>query len=307
MRAARRPDLSVLVAFACVVLIGGSNFVAVRFSNRELDPFWGAGLRFAFASALLLVIVRRSGIPLPRRDALPGLVLFGTVNFGLTYAFAYWGLVEGPAAVAATLVALGPLLTFFITAALGMERFRWSGLAGGAISLVGVIVVFADQLRFDVPLASLVALVLNAIGLSSGVVLLKRLPRTHPVATNAVAMVPGALLLILLAVVSGERLALPTRPDSTIAFVYLVTVGSIGLFAGFVYIVQHWTASATSYVSVLFPIVAVGEGALLAGEVVTWPLVAGAALVMAGTYVGALAQPGAGRAATSRVEGTAED
>ena len=28
------------------VVVGGSNFVAVRFSNRELDPLWGAGLRF---------------------------------------------------------------------------------------------------------------------------------------------------------------------------------------------------------------------------------------------------------------------
>ncbi|HEY6102605.1 MAG TPA: hypothetical protein VI007_05190 [bacterium] len=37
-------------AFLAVVIIGGSNFVAVRFSNRELPPFWGASIRF-FASA----------------------------------------------------------------------------------------------------------------------------------------------------------------------------------------------------------------------------------------------------------------
>ncbi|MDQ3767800.1 MAG: hypothetical protein M3346_10700 [Actinomycetota bacterium] len=29
---------SALVAFAASVLIGGSNFVAVKFSNQELDP-----------------------------------------------------------------------------------------------------------------------------------------------------------------------------------------------------------------------------------------------------------------------------
>lgn len=39
--------MTVWLVFATVVLVGGGNFVAVRFSNRELAPFWGAGLRFA--------------------------------------------------------------------------------------------------------------------------------------------------------------------------------------------------------------------------------------------------------------------
>ncbi|MDP3973221.1 MAG: hypothetical protein Q8P92_00110 [Candidatus Daviesbacteria bacterium] len=34
------PQLTVLVAFGLLVLIGGVNFVAVRFSNQELYPFW---------------------------------------------------------------------------------------------------------------------------------------------------------------------------------------------------------------------------------------------------------------------------
>ena len=62
----RRPAGPVLAAFVLVVLIGGSNFVAVRFSNRELPPFWGAGLRFAIAGALLLLFARWRRIPLPR-------------------------------------------------------------------------------------------------------------------------------------------------------------------------------------------------------------------------------------------------
>lgn len=44
-----RPSGRVLLVFAIAVLIGGSNFVAARFSNRELAPFWGAGLRFGIA------------------------------------------------------------------------------------------------------------------------------------------------------------------------------------------------------------------------------------------------------------------
>lgn len=282
---------NVLVVFLIATLIGGSNFVGVRFSNRELDPFWGAGLRFSVAAVLLLAFATWRRIPLPPRRALAGVLVFGTVNFGLTYVFAYWGLNEAPAAVASTLVATVPLMTFIATALLGMERFRWTGLLGALISLVGVAIVFADQIRFDVPLDALIALVVNAICLATGTILLKRLPRTHPVGTNAVAMVPGALLLIALALITREHIALPTRPEVVIAFVYLATIGSIAFFASIVYVVARWTASASVYMMVLFPVVTVALGALIAGEAVSTQFILGTILVMAGTYVGALTRP----------------
>ena len=42
------------VALACFVagaLLAGGNGVSIRFSNRELAPLWGAGLRFSLAAA----------------------------------------------------------------------------------------------------------------------------------------------------------------------------------------------------------------------------------------------------------------
>ena len=115
-------------------------------------------------------------------------------------------------------------------------------------------------------------------------------PPMSTTATNAVALVPGALLLLLLAALSGERWATPTRPEVWAAFLYLATVGTLALFIGVVYVVQRWTASASSYVTVLFPVVTVSLGAILAGELVSLQFVVGAAMVMAGTYVGAIAR-----------------
>jgi drug/metabolite transporter (DMT)-like permease len=282
-----RPSVAVLAVFAAVVLIGGTNFVAVRFSNRELPPFWGAGFRFALAGALLVGFARWRHIPLPLGSAFPGVALLGVLNFGLAYAFAYWGLLQAPSAMAATFVALVPLMTFFMTTALGMEQFRWSGIVGGAIAVAGVALVFVDQLSATVPLLSLAALFLQAVVVAVSTVLLKRLPRADPIGTNAVAMLCGAALLIVISLVARERPTLPSRPEVWAAFVYLVTLGGIGLFVGIVFIVRRWTASASAYVTVLFPVVAVAVGAILAGELVSMQFVAGAFLVMIGTYVGA--------------------
>jgi len=282
-----RPPTAVLAVFVAVVLIGGTNFVAVRFSNRELPPFWGAGLRFAIAGALLVGFAAWRRIPLPLGPALPGVALLGVLNFGVAYALAYWGLLEAPSAMAATFVALVPLMTFFMATALGMERFRWSGVLGGAIAVAGVALVFVDQLRATVPPAALAALFLQAVAVAVSTVLLKRLPRADPIGTNAVAMLCGAALLFVIAFVARETPALPSRPEVWAAFLYLVTLGGIGLFIGIVFIVLRWTASASAYVTVLFPVVTVAVGAILAGELVSLQFVAGASLVMIGTYVGA--------------------
>ncbi|HEU5287218.1 MAG TPA: EamA family transporter [Candidatus Limnocylindria bacterium] len=287
----RRPDATVLAVFVVVTIIGGSNFVAVRFSNRELPPFWGAGARFAVAGLLLLAFSLWRRIPLPMGRPLLGVVAFGVLNFGVSYAFAYWGLLEAPAAVAATFVALVPLLTFFIATALRMERFRWTGLAGGMVAVLGVGVIFADQLRLTVPMSALLALFGQALAIAIATVLLKRLPRTHPIGTNAVAMLPGAAMLLALSAVAGERWTLPASTAVAAALVYLVTVGGIGLFAGVVFIVSRWTASASAYITVLFPVVAVAVGALLAREMVSPQFYLGAGLVMLGTYAGALIRP----------------
>jgi drug/metabolite transporter (DMT)-like permease len=296
----RRPSGAVLAVFVAVVLIGGTNFVAVRFSNRELPPFWGAGLRFAIAGALLLGFAAWRRIPLPLGSAFPGVAVFGLLNFGIAYALAYWGLLQAPAAMAATFTALVPLMTFFMATALGMERFRWSGIFGGVIAVVGVALVFIDQLRATVPVAALAALFLVAVAIAGSTVLLKRLPRADPIGTNAVAMLCGAALLVVLALLAGEKAVLPSRPEVWSAFIYLVTLGGVGLFIGVVFIVLRWTASASAYITVLFPVVTVAVGALLAGELVSLEFVAGAAVVMIGTYVGAFTGGASTRAGVSR-------
>ena len=50
-------DRSTLIAFALLVIVGGSNAVAVRFSNVELPPFWGAATRFGTVALIFWIIV----------------------------------------------------------------------------------------------------------------------------------------------------------------------------------------------------------------------------------------------------------
>src|SRR3972149_2557091 len=80
-----------------MILVGGANAVAVRASNAELAPFWGAALRLAGAGIIFWVLVIGRRTALPRGRALLGPLAYGGLAFALSYAFLYYGLKEAHA------------------------------------------------------------------------------------------------------------------------------------------------------------------------------------------------------------------
>lgn len=289
MRDIRRERLT-LAAFALVVLIGGINFVAVRFSNRELPPFWGAATRFGAAALLLFGVVAVQRLPLPRGRALLGALLYGLLGFGASYAFGYWGMLRVPAGLAAVVLASAPLFTLVLALIQRQERFRWRGLFGGVLALIGIAVMFRRSVSAAVPLPSLLAIVAAAVCFAEASIVAKQFPKSHPVSTNAVAMATGALILLAISTFAHEAQVLPTLPATWIAFAYLVLLGSSTAFVLFLFVLKRWTASATAYQFVLFPLVAVTAAAWLEHEPVTLPLAVGGLFVLGGVYVGAVVQ-----------------
>ena len=273
-----------------MILIGGSNFVAVRFSNAELPPFWGATIRFIPASALLFLSLLVWKIPVPRGAALVGAVLWGALNFGVGYALLYFGLQKAPAGTASVMLATVPIFAFVLAYLHGLERFRVRPLVGALIALLGIAVVFAEQLTADVPPLNLLAVLANAAVAAEAGVIAKRFPRTHPLSTNAVGMLVGAVIVGVLSFAVGEAHALPQRIETQLTLVYLATVGSIGLFGLFIFVLNRWTVSASSYALVVMPLVALSLGALLRGEAISPFFLVGAAVVAVGVYVGALSK-----------------
>jgi drug/metabolite transporter (DMT)-like permease len=285
---------AVLIAFVTFVVLAGANAAAVKVVLAELPPFWSAGLRFVAAAALLLVLMVVQGRPAPRGDRLLGTVLFGLFGFALAYFFLYQALEDAGAGATMVVLAIVPLLTVLLAIVHGIERLRPLGVAGAAIAVAGIVIVAADQLSLDVPLAALGLLLVAAVCQAESVVIVKRLPPGDPVAANALGMLLGGALLLAVSVAAGEPRAMPTQPNTWLAMAYLVAPGSIGVFILALYVLARWTASATSYAFLLFPLVAIVTGAVLLGEQVQPSFLLGGAVVLVGVYVGAIYRPKAG-------------
>ena len=281
------PDQLALGAFLGAVVIGGSNFVAVRYSNRELDPLWGAGLRFALAALVFGLLVAALRLALPRGRTLALVLTYGLLAFAAAYGCLYWAMQEVTAGVAAVVLAIGPLLVLLLAVAHRMERLRARALAGALIALAGSALIFFQPGSLDFGWGSFALLLLGSLCASESVVVSKLVGRQHPVAMNFVGMSAGAVALLVVSAAAGEQLALPEAGKTQAAVVYLVGA-TVGLFLLVLVVVQRWTASATSYVFVSMPVVALGLGALVADEEITITTVLGGAIVCAGVYLGAL-------------------
>lgn len=280
-----------LVAFTISTILGGNNAIAVRLSNAELPPFFGAAVRFAAAALLLFLIVLALRLPLPTGRSLVGALIFGALQFGVSYSLIYWSLVRVPAGLFQVILALVPLLTFVFAIAHRQESFQWRFVAGGLLAVGGIALIFRDGLSAQVPVMALLAIVLSAACIAEASVLFKTFPQSHPITTNAVAMATGSAILFVMSWLWRETPIVPTLPATWIAVLYLVVLGSIGTFVLALYVLSHWTATASSYQLVLMPIVTVLFASWLASERVTAALVGGGLLVLSGVYVGALAPP----------------
>jgi drug/metabolite transporter (DMT)-like permease len=275
-----------LAAFVTVVLFLGVNFVAVKFSNQEMPPFWGAALRFIIASGLLFAIVRMIRIPLPRGKALIGASLYGLFSFAINFGFLYWALTRVSAGMASVMFASIPLVTLLMASTIGLERMTWKGILGALIVIGGISLVFVEQLKFDVPLIYLLAVLIAVVSAAASGIVVKYFPRSHPIATNAVGMSVAAIILLALSMIVGEIKRLPALTPTWLALGWLVTSSIVG-FVLMVWILSRWTATATSYIGVLTPLVTVVVASVLAGENPTPTFLIGGAFVIVGVYVGA--------------------
>jgi drug/metabolite transporter (DMT)-like permease len=260
-RASSTDDHTTLIAFLIMVVTTGGNVVAIRYATRELDPLWAAASRFAVAAAIFAIIGRVLGAGFPRGRALVGALLYGALTFGGFFGFSYWGLRDAPAGLAGVLLATIPLITF-----------------GGGV-------------QEGVPASALLAILAGAACAAEAALVVKASPPVHPAVMNAIGMAVGTLILLALMPVFGESYAMPQAVRTWAAQVYLVLVGSVVVFALYLFVLSRWTASAASYEFVLVPLVGIILSAWLLDERVTGTFGVGALLVLVGVYLGALGRP----------------
>jgi drug/metabolite transporter (DMT)-like permease len=279
-----------VVAFFLAVVFGGVNPIAIQFSNQELQPLFGAALRFAAAAVVFVVYLGLRRIRLPTGSGLLGAVGFGAMVAGAN-ALAYWAILHVPPAIVAVFLAATPLLTMFLAAAHRLETLQVRGLAGGLLAVLGIVVLQNPDFGIEMPPLALLAVIGATVLAAEAGIVVKKYPSHHPAATNGLATLVGAGVLFAASAIAGDTWLFPARGETWLALAHLAVLGTVGMFALYLFVLKRWSASRTSYATVLMPVVTVVLAALLLDQTFTWGMALAAALVLAGVFVGALWRP----------------
>jgi drug/metabolite transporter (DMT)-like permease len=281
-----KSDLRPWLAFSACSAIWGSTFLVISIGNDALAPVWAATLRLVLATGLLGAWSLARAEALPTGAALRAALAYGVLQFGVNFPLLYWGEKTVPSGLAAVMYATLPMTSAIFTRALGMERLTLPKLAGAITAFAGVVVLFSPSLSGQISPAGLFAIFTAATMSVGGNVVLKRGPRQNPIGANAVGCAIGAVISGAASFAMREPHPMPTTVATLGPLLYLTVAGSMGAFVLMSWLVNHWTLTRISYISVLVPVIAMALGSLLHHEPITLTILAGTALVLAGVLIG---------------------
>lgn len=287
-RSSALPPRQVLQSFIAFIILTGSAPVAMKIAYQEMPPFWAGIVRFGFGAVIywLLVIIKRE--ELPRGRALLGSVLYGVLGLGFSFALMAWGLSKTSASISSIIQALVPLMTVLLSAVQGMERLTLRGVIGSLLAVIGTVITVGGAPSADASLPHIAAQVLAAGFMAQSGIVLKRYPVNPPIVTNAISISVAVVILAVASVVTGDQWVIPKQPGTWIALIYLIIFVTIFAFLLYLYVLNNWTVSRTSYSFVLIPLATFLIAVLLSQEKINLNFLLGAAIVLVGVLVGAL-------------------
>jgi drug/metabolite transporter (DMT)-like permease len=275
----------VVLALAALYLIWGSTYLAIRIALEGIPPLTIAGVRYVIAGAALYLFARLRGSPNPTRAEWKSALIVGTllvVGNACVVVAEQW-VSSGVAAVALASMAIWVALVagLFGRWPTGSE---WIGLA---IGLAGVVVLqTAGDLRAS-PLGAL-ALILSCATWALGSVLGSRLALPRGLMSSAAQMLLGGAVVLLGAVVRGERMATMPSPQAVGALAYLIVFGSIVAYTSYQFLLKTVRPSLAASYSYVNPVVALALGALVFGEPISPRAVWALGLILGGVALLAL-------------------
>jgi len=268
--------------------IWGSTWLFIKLGLADLPPLTFAGIRFLFASLILVVLILARGVrwPRKRRDWLV-IAVVGLLQFSLNYGLVFWGeqrISSGLAAVLqSTFPAFGLVIAHFY---LPDEPITARRVVGVLLGFTGVAVIFSQQLSIagKSALIGSIALVLSALCGSYGNVLVKAYgTQIDPFVLAAGQMVCGFPPLLTLGIATeGNPFHLHWTGRAVLSLAYLVVVGSVLAFTLFYWLVRHMDVLNTMLISLVTPVIAVLIGMIVLHEQLNWRLFAGTACIISG-------------------------
>ena len=264
-------SLKVLV-WLILCLIWGTTWIFIKIGLEDLPPIGFAASRFLLAVIILFFVIRIQKIPLPKTAKEWRLIaLTGVLQFSINYSMVFWSeqyITSGLAAVLqATITVFGLVLAWFF---LPNERMTKLKIFAVAIGVIGVAVIFVDQLKVQSLMAFLgcVGIVVGAYAAAQASILVKAKGGAfHPAALVFGQMICGLPLIVAYSLIAeGNPLTFHWSWRAVICVFYLTILGTIAAFWLYYWLLSRIESTKAMMISLVTPLIAVIIGAVTIGE-----------------------------------------
>ena len=276
------------IVWLLLCCIWGSTWLFIKIGLNDLPPISFAAIRFLIAISILAAIIAWRRLSLPR-SAKDWALLAGTgvLAFSLNYGLIFWGEQYISSGLTALLQATIPAFGLVIAHLhLPAERITPLKLIGVVLGIVGVAIIFSNQLTFAGPraLAGSVCVVISSICVSYSNVLIKAYGKSiEPTVIAGAQMFFGFFPLAIVGLTTeGNPLNFRWTRMAVISLFYLAIFGSVIAFILYYWLVRRIDVTKSMLISLVTPVTAVLLGMLVLDEEMHWRTVMGGALIITG-------------------------
>lgn len=277
---------SVWLTFLALALMWGSSYLFIKIAVDDFGTFTLVALRLVIGAALLWIVLRISGKPLPRQPRLYGhLMVMGLINITAPFLLITWAERSVESSLASILTSLVPLFAVLIAPFfIDDEPFRANAAVGLLVGFAGVVVLTSRELNVaTTDLVADLALVLSSAFYAAGAVYSRRNVRgVDPLIPPVFQVTFAAIYTGVIALVFEHPWT--ARPDGSAIFAiaWLGILGSGFAYLAFFRVLAAWGATRTTAVAYLLPIVGIILGFVVLHEPIDARILLGSALVITG-------------------------
>ena len=281
--------MKTLIVWLSLCVVWGTTWIFIKLGLADLPPVSFAAMRFSVACLLLLPIIFYRKIEFPKGGKIwLIIVITGVLQFFFNYGLLFWGEQHITSGLAAVLQATIPAFGLVLARIYVGEKITALKIISILLGLLGVAVIFREQLFLNGHLAFLgsLAVVAGAFGAAYASVLTK----AKGLSINPASLVFGQMLVGQIPLwlvgfwLEGNPLDFHWTRQSVICVFYLAIVGSIVAFWLYYWLLSKIDVTKAMMISFVTPLVAVFVGSFF-GEKLNLQTLFGGILILASVFL----------------------
>ena len=278
---------------ARLLLLGfswGIGFLFINLAAPSFGPILLVALRVAIGGLVLLAYARSLGLAVHWRANWRLFLALGALNSSIPFVLVAYGQLRVEASLAAILICIAPMFSAVLAHIAGEERIGLRRLAGLVAGVAGVAILLGWAPPDTVtegfpPRAVAIALILAAaLVYSFAAVYSRDTGKRAPGLILAGGSQIGGAVLLLPLLPAFWPTAMPTL-EATASMIALALVCSALAFVLYFRLIADIGPVKTLTVNFIAPVFGVGSGVAILGEAFTPSMMAGAAVILVGTWL----------------------